>query len=149
MYSRSAVAGLAADLTLSEFPGRQFRGTLVRTAESIDTGTRTLLTEVDVDNSTGELKPGAYAEVHFTLPAAVQSFLLPVSAILFRSEGLRVGVVRNGDEAELVPITLGKDYGTELEIVSGLSANDAVILNPPDSLTSGAKVRVVEAPQTP
>lgn len=149
MYSRSAVPGLAATLTLTEFPGRHFPGKLVRTSDSIDTGTRTLLTEVDVDNTTGELKPGAYAEVHLTLPAAVQSLIVPVGAILFRSEGLRVGVVRNGNTAELLPIVLGKDYGTEVEVVSGLNPDDLLILNPPDSLTSGAKVNVATSSATP
>ena len=149
MYSRSALPGLPADLTLAEFPGRRFRGTLTRTAEAIDTGTRTLLTEVDLDNPGGVLKTGAYTEVHLTLPAAVQSLMLPVGAILFRSEGLRVGVVRDSGKVDLVPITLGKDYGTEVEVVSGLKPGDAVISSPPDSLTSGTIVRVVEAGQAP
>ena len=87
MYSRSAVPGLPADLTLAEFPGRRFHGTLVRNAESIDAGTRTLLSEVDVDNASGELKPGAYAEVHLAIPSRRASLILPVNAFLFRSEG--------------------------------------------------------------
>ena len=148
MYSRSAVPGLAATLTLAEFPGRRFRGMLVRNAESIDTGTRTLLAEVDVDNASGELKPGAYAEVHFAIPAAARSLILPVNAFLFRSEGMRVGVVREGGKVELVPVVIGKDYGTELEVVSGIDAHDRVILNPPDSLTSGEVVHVAAA-ETP
>jgi RND family efflux transporter MFP subunit len=149
LYSRSAVPGLAADLMLAEFPGRRFHGRLVRTSEAIDAGTRTLLTEVDVDNASGELKPGAYAEVHFTLPAATQSLILPVNALLFRSEGLQVGVVREGNKVELVPVTLGKDYGTEVEVVSGINPGDSVVVNPPDSLAAGAVVHVVsaEAPQ--
>ena len=142
IYSRSATPGIAATLTLAEFPGRRFHGTLVRNAEAIDAGTRTLLTEIDVDNASGELKPGAYAEVHLALPAAAQSLILPVNAFLFRSEGLRVGVVREGDKVELVSVVIGKDYGTELEVVSGIDANDQVILNPPDSLTAGTAVHV-------
>jgi RND family efflux transporter MFP subunit len=145
MYSRSAVPGLAATLTLAEFPGRRFHGTLVRNAEAIDSGTRTLLTEVDVDNASGELKPGAYAEVHFAIPAAARSLILPVNAFLFRSEGLRVGVVRESGKVELVPVVIGKDYGTELEVVSGIDANDQVIANPPDSLTSGTVVHVAHS----
>jgi len=148
-YARSAIAGVPADLTLSEFPGRHFRGTIARTSESFDAGTRTLLTEVDLDNAGATLKPGAYAEVHLTLPAAVRALILPVGAILFRSEGLRAAVVRNGGTVDLVPITLGKDYGAEVEVVSGLNPGDAVILSPPDSITSGVKVRVVENGQTP
>jgi len=143
MYSRTAVPGITADLTLSEFPGRRFRGTLVRTSEAIDPTMRTLLTEVDVDNASGELRPGAYAEVHFMLPPGSRSLILPVNALLFRSEGLRVGVVRSGNKVDLVPITLGKDYGNEVEVRSGISEGDSIIVNPPDSLANGAVVRVV------
>lgn len=143
IYSRSTLPGLKADLILSEFPGRHFHGTVVRTAEAMDAGTRTLLTEVDVDNASGELRPGAYAEVHLALPAGVPSLILPVGAVLFRSEGLRVGVIRDSNKVELVPVILGKDYGTEVEVVSGLSPNDLVVAEPPDSLASGATVRVV------
>jgi len=144
-YSRSAVPGVTADLTLAEFPGRHFSGKLVRTAEAIDSATRTLLTEVAVDNTSGTLLPGAYAQVHLKLASAAPSLILPVNALLFRSEGLRVGVVRDGDKAELLPVTLGNDSGTEVEVVSGLSESDLVIVNPPDSLLSGAAVRVAGA----
>ena len=143
VYSRSAIPGITAELTLTEFPGRRFPGKLVRTAEAIDSSTRTLLTELDVDNTAGHLRPGAYAEVHLKLPAAATALILPVNALLFRAEGLQVGVVRDGGKVELVQVTLGKDYGTEVEVVSGLSAADSVIANPPDSLTSGTVVRVV------
>jgi len=142
--SRAAVPGLKSYLTLSEFPGRRFPGELVRTSGAIDTGTRTLLTEVDVDNSSGELRPGAYAEVHLQIPAGSRSIIVPVSALMFRSEGLRVGVLRDG-KAELVPIVLGKDYGNEVEVVSGVGENDLVISNPPDSLVSGTAVQVVNS----
>jgi RND family efflux transporter MFP subunit len=143
VYSRAAIPGVTAELTLAEFPGRRFNGQLVRNAEAIDATTRTLLTEVDVDNSSGVLLPGAYAEVHLKLPSAAPSLILPVGALLFRSEGLRIGVVRDGDKVELVPVTIGKDYGTEVEIASGIAESDAVIANPPDSLISGAVVHVV------
>jgi RND family efflux transporter MFP subunit len=142
--SRAAVPGLKSYLTLAEFPGRRFPGELVRTAGAIDATTRTLLTEVDVDNASGELRPGAYAEVHLLIPEGSRSLILPVSTLMFRSEGLRVGVVRSG-KAELVPVVLGKDYGNEVEIVSGLKENDLVIANPPDSLSSGAIVQVVKS----
>jgi RND family efflux transporter MFP subunit len=143
--SRAAVPGLKSYLTLSEFPGRRFPGELVRTAGAIDPATRTLLTEVDVDNASGELRPGAYAEVHLMIPEGSRSLILPVSVLIFRSEGLRVGVVREGNKAELVPVILGKDYGNEVEVVSGIAENDAVIANPPDSLASGATVQVVNS----
>jgi RND family efflux transporter MFP subunit len=143
--SRAAVAGLKCYLTLTEFPGRKFPGELVRTSGAIDQTTRTLLTEVDVDNGAGELRPGAYAEVHLMIPEGSRSLIVPVSVLMFRSEGLRVGVVRDGNKAELVPIILGKDYGNEVEVVSGLGENDLVIANPPDSLASGATVQVVNS----
>jgi RND family efflux transporter MFP subunit len=143
--SRAAEPGLKSYLTLSEFPGRRFPGELVRTSGAIDPATRTLLTEVDVDNASGELRPGAYAEVHLMIPEGSRSLILPVSTLIFRSEGLRVGVVRDGNKAELVPVILGKDYGNEVEVVSGLDENDLVISNPPDSLASGAIVQVVNA----
>ena len=149
VYSRAAVPGVSAELSLTEFPGRHFVGKLVRTAEAIDSATRTLLAEVDVDNSSGALLPGAYTEVHLKLPAAAPALILPVNALLFRSEGLRVGVIRGGDKVDLLPVTLGKDYGTEVEVVSGISQDDLVVVNPPDSLSTGEAVHVVEADQTP
>ncbi|MGP0075430.1 MAG: efflux RND transporter periplasmic adaptor subunit [Bryobacteraceae bacterium] len=142
--SRAAAPGVKSYLTLSEFPGRRFSGELVRTSGAIDQATRTLLTEVDVDNASGELRPGSYAEVHLQIPQGSRSLIVPVSTLLFRSEGLRVGVVR-GNKAELVPVVLGKDYGNEVEVVSGLGESDLVIANPPDSLASGATVQVVNS----
>jgi RND family efflux transporter MFP subunit len=142
-FSRAATPGITADLTLSEFPGRHFTGKLVRTAGAIDPATRTLLSEIEVDNPAGDLKTGSYAEVHLKLPSATQSLMLPVNAIIFRSDGLQVGVVRDGNKVVLVPVTVGKDTGTHVEIVSGLSATDSVIANPPDSIVTGTEVRVI------
>ena len=141
-YSPSAKPGLTADLTLQELPGRRFRGTLVRTADSIDLATRTLLVEVDVDNRSGELLPGAYAEVHLKVPAGTPALILPVSALIFRSDGLQIGTVENGNRAALKNVVLGHDLGSQVEIVSGLTADDFVITNPPDSLVSGEIVRI-------
>lgn len=141
-YSPSARPGLTADLTLQELPGRYFKGTLVRTADAIDIATRTLLVEVDVDNSTGELLPGAYAQVHMKVPAGSPALILPVSALIFRSDGLQVATVENGNRAALKNVVLGHDLGNEVEVVSGLNADDFVITNPPDSLVSGEIVRI-------
>lgn len=143
-YSRSAGAGVVADLTLPEFPGRHFSGRVARTSESIDAATRTLLTEVDIDNSSGTLLPGAYVQVHLRLPPGASALLLPVTALIFRAEGLQVAVIRDG-KAELVPITTGRDFGTEVEVTSGISEQDAVVVNPPDSLTTGAAVHIEPA----
>jgi RND family efflux transporter MFP subunit len=140
-----AHTGATATLTLNEFPGRVFKGTIVRNSNSIDLVSRTLLVEVDVDNPTGELLPGAYVSVHIKLGGSgTPSLTVPVNALLFRSEGLRAAVYRNG-KAELVPIQVGRDFGDTLEVVSGLRPDDQLILNPPDSLVSGTTVRVAAA----
>jgi len=141
-YSQAAKPGLTADLALSEFPGRLFPGTLVRTAEAIDQSTRTLLVEIRVNNPTGTLLSGAYAEVHLKLPTATSAFILPVNTLLFRSEGLRVAAVTDGRHAELKQVTLGHDFGSEVEVVAGLAGNESVIVNPPDSIVAGEEVRI-------
>lgn len=141
VYSRAARPGATATLTLDEFPGRVFHGKLVRNSNSIDLAARTLLAEVDVNNPSGELLPGAYVAVHLKLPSQVRSVTIPSNTLLFREEGMRVVVVRNG-RTELVPITIGRDYGKAVEVVSGLTANEPVIVNPPDSIISGTPVHI-------
>jgi len=136
--------GATPTVTLDEYPGQIFHGTLVRTDNAINPISRTLRVEVDVDNADGKLLPGAYVFVHFTLPGRTRSVTVPSNALLFRSEGLRVGVVRGGT-AELVPITIGRDYGDKVEVLSGLDATDQVILNPSDSLIGGTTVRVASS----
>jgi RND family efflux transporter MFP subunit len=138
--------GLRAELVLTEFPGRRFQGTVVRSSGAIDSTSRTLLTEVDVDNSARLLKPGGYVEVHLKLPSPVNTFTLPVNATIFKSAGLQVAIVKNGKTISLIPVTPGRDFGTEIEIVAGLKGDDWVVLNPSDSLSEGAVVRVAETP---
>jgi multidrug efflux pump subunit AcrA (membrane-fusion protein) len=140
--------GLVADLVFQEYPGRRFPGMLVRTADAIDPSTRTLLVEIDVNNPTGELFAGAYAEVHLRIPGSATTFTIPANALLFRSEGLRLAIVKDG-KADLIPISLGRDFGADVEIVSGLNGNEQVVVNPPDSLISGQPVRVVSAQNKP
>ena len=140
-FSQQTTPGLTADLTLAEFPGRVFTGKLVRTAEAINYTTRTLLIEVDVDNPSGQLLSGAYAEVHFKVPGQVSSYILPVDTLLFRKEGLRVAIVKDG-KAQLVPVTPGRDSGNTIEIISGLKGNEAVIVSPPDSIVTGEAVKI-------
>jgi RND family efflux transporter MFP subunit len=142
-YSQLAKPGLTATLTLAEFPGKEFPGKLVRTADSINYATRTLLVEVDVNNPTGQLLSGSYAQVHFKVPGQVSTFIIPVEALLFRAEGLRVAVVTGG-KAELVPVTPGHDFGETMEIVSGLKGNESIIISPPDSIVSGQQVRIAQ-----
>ena len=143
-YSQGVKTGMTADLSLAEFPGRKIQGKLVRTADAINMTTRTLLIEVDVDNPAGTLLTGSYAEVHLAVPSQASTYLLPVNTLLFRSEGLRVGVVRDG-QVVLTTVTPGHDFGNEIEIVSGLKQDDQVIINPPDSIISGQEVQIVQA----
>jgi RND family efflux transporter MFP subunit len=146
-YSRVAHPGLGATLTLAEFPGRVFPGKLVRTSDAIDLSTRTLTTEVDVDNPTGQLLTGSYAEVHFKLPGQVSTFTVPVETLLFRQEGLRVAIVKEG-KVQLLPVAPGHDFGSVIEIVSGLNGNESVIVSPPDSIVSGQQVQIAQKPAT-
>jgi RND family efflux transporter MFP subunit len=143
-YSQGIKVGMTADLSLAEFPGRKFQGKLVRTAEAINMTTRTLLIEIEVDNPTGTLLTGSYAEVHLKVATQASTLLLPVNALLFRSEGLRVGVVKDG-KVVLSAVTPGRDFGNQIEVVSGLQPADQVIINPPDSLVSGQQVQIVQA----
>ena len=143
-YSQGVKTGMTADLSLAEFPGRKIQGKLVRTADAINMTTRTLLIEVDVDNPSGTLLTGSYAEVHLAVPSQTSTYLLPVNTLLFRSEGLRVGIVRDG-KVVLTAVTPGHDFGNEIEIVSGLKVDDQVIINPPDSIVSGQQVEIVQA----
>ncbi len=137
-------AGLHADLVLSEFPGKRFQGTVVRNSGAIDNATRTLLTEVDVDNSARLLKPGSYVEVHLKLPSPVNTYTLPVNTTIFKAAGLQVAMVKDGKTIHIIPVTPGRDFGTEIEIVAGLKGDESVVLNPSDSLAEGAQVRLAE-----
>jgi RND family efflux transporter MFP subunit len=149
-YSAAIKDGGKATLTLDEYPGKSFEGTIARNSNAIDQSTRTLNVEVDIDNPRGELLPGAYVFVHFKVPEHAASLMLPSNTLLFRSEGLRVGVVRDG-RVQLVPVKIGRDAGATVEIASGLTSNDAVVLDPSDSLASGQEVQIanrVNAPGT-
>jgi RND family efflux transporter MFP subunit len=143
-YSRGIKDGMTAGLSLAEFPERNFQGKLVRTANAINVTTRTLLVEIDVENPTGTLLTGSYAEVHLAIPTPHSTFLLPVNTLIFRSEGLHVATVKNG-EVQLAAVIPGHDFGNQIEIVSGLKQDDQVIINPPDSIVQGQKVHIVQA----
>jgi RND family efflux transporter MFP subunit len=140
-FARASSAGSRAVLTVNESPGKEFRGTIVRTANAIDQASRTLLTEIEVDNPKGELLPGAYVTVRLRLPGRIDALTIPSNTLLFRADGVRVGVAHNA-VAHLVPITIGRDFGAEVEVTSGLKPTDAIIENPSDSLISGAAVRI-------
>jgi len=146
VYSANVKRGQKIDLSFAEHSGKTYQGTLTRTANAIDPASRTLLVEIDVDNRAGELLPGSLAQVHFKTPAAGPSFVIPAAALIFRKEGLRVGVVVNGNVAHLVPVVIGEDDGANVQIVTGLGPGDQVIQDPPDSLIEAQKVQVVKSP---
>src|SRR4029077_20639405 len=141
-YSSHIRPGLGAYLELTQYPGRKFQGKVVRTAEAIDPAARTLLTEVDVPNKSGELLPGGYAQVVLQVRTPGERVLVPVNSLLFRSEGLRAVVIGSDDRAHLQPLSIGRDFGTTLEVVSGLKPDQWIVLNPPDSLEDGQQVHV-------
>ncbi|HEX8818040.1 MAG TPA: efflux RND transporter periplasmic adaptor subunit [Terriglobales bacterium] len=141
-YSPSIKNGMDAYVTLPELPGQKFHGTVARTAESIDTTTRTLLTEVDVPNKDGRLLTGSYGEIHFKVGINAQKVTIPVNAMLFRQEGAQVAVVGSDSKIELRPITIGRDYGSTLEVLGGVGPDDRIVINPADSLQQGQQVNV-------
>src|SRR6202140_3660809 len=143
-YAPSIRAGLGAYLELTQYPGQKFQDRVVRTAESIDPGTRTLLTEVDVPNHTGALPPGGYAQAHLQVKVTGARLAVPVNALLFRSEGLRAVVVDANHRTHLRSLTIGRDYGTTLEVLQGLDVNDWIVLNPAESLDEGQEVHAKE-----
>ena len=143
VYATRLRTGDKVNVTLDSYPGKTFEGTIVRNSNSINPQTRTLNVEVDVANPKGELLPGAYAFVHILLPASATSVTIPANTLLFRAEGLRVGVVRD-NKVVLVPIVIGHDYGASVEVTSGLTPDDNVIVDPADSLTEGATVQPQE-----
>jgi RND family efflux transporter MFP subunit len=143
-YARATTPGLKAQLVLPSFPGRHFEGTLVRTSEAIIYSTRTLLVEIHVDNRSGALFAGAFSEVHLSVPNAEPAYLIPVNTLIFRGNNLQVGVVKDG-KVQIRQVMPGRDFGSEIEIVHGLNADDQIILNPPDSIVSGETVEITSS----
>jgi multidrug efflux pump subunit AcrA (membrane-fusion protein) len=144
LNSRSAIPGTPAELAIPEMAGKRFAGHVVRTSDAMDPASRTLRVEVDVDNPDGVLMPSEYVEVHLKVSAPTNSLIVPVNALLFRSEGISAAVMR-ADHVVLQPVTIGRDFGDELEVVSGLVPDDQIVLNPPDSIAAGQKVRLASA----
>jgi RND family efflux transporter MFP subunit len=143
-YSRLVTEGLSAEFSVAEIPGQTFQGRLVRSAEAIDLATRTLLIEFEADNRSGALLTGAHAQAHIELPASANALLLPVDSLLFRPEGPQVAVVVPEGLIRLIPVKMGRDFGREVEITEGLKGDESVVADPPDSLISGARVRIVQ-----
>ena len=147
-FSSQVKTGTKASMDVISLPNRKFTASVTRTADSIDITSRTLTVELDVPNPSGELLPGAYANVHFQLPLNVVPLVLPSSTILFQSDGPQVGIVNGHSQVELRKVTLGHDFGDTIEIMAGVRSTDAVVANPPDSLTSGMRVSVETASMT-
>jgi len=143
-YAPNMKVGMKANVTLQEFPGQKFMGTVARTADSIDPATRTLNTEVDVPNKDSKLLPGSFGQVHFATGTSVPRITIPVNAMLFRAEGPRVAVVDKDGKVHLRPISIGRDFGATLEILGGLDVGDQIIINPSDSLDEGQQVHVAK-----
>jgi RND family efflux transporter MFP subunit len=146
VYAPDAKNGVTATLTLPQYPGKIFKGKLVRSSDAVDPVTRTLLAEVEVENRAGELLPGSYTQVHLNVSSGGQGLLIPVSAAILEPNGLNVAVVDSNQRAHVVRVTPGRDSGATIEILAGLEPGQKIIANPPDSLTDGEQVRVVEHP---
>jgi RND family efflux transporter MFP subunit len=149
VYAPAIHQGLGAYVELQQFPGQKFYGKVARTADSIDLNTRTLLTEVDVPNKSGQLLPGGYAQVHVEVKVTGSRLEVPVNALLFRSEGLRAVVIDDNHKTHLQPLMIGRDYGTTLEVLQGLKPTDWIVINPADSLDEGVQVNVKQIKQPP
>jgi RND family efflux transporter MFP subunit len=143
IYSPDAKNGTIAKLTLPQYPGRIFQGKLVRSSDSVDPATRTLLAEVDVDNRTGELLPGSYTEVHLSVSSDAPALIVPVSALILEPDGLRVATVDTNHRVHMTRVTPGRDYGTTVEILAGLKPGEPIVGNPPDSLIDGEEIRFI------
>jgi RND family efflux transporter MFP subunit len=141
-YASAAQPGLGADLKFTEQPGRMYSATVVRTSNALDPALRTLQVELQLDNEKRELFPGAYAEVHFKMPGNAQSLRLPANTVLFRAQGLQVATVDDQNRVQLKSIVQGRDFGNTIEVLSGINADESVVINPPDSIISGMTVRV-------
>jgi len=143
-YAPNIKVGMKASVTLQEFPGKKFLGTVARTADAIDPATRTLNTEVDVPNKDGKLLPGSFGQVHFATGTSVPRITIPVNAMLFRAEGPRVAIIDQDGKVHLRPISIGRDFGATLEILGGLEVSDRIVINPSDSLDEGQQVHVAK-----
>jgi RND family efflux transporter MFP subunit len=144
-YAPAMKVGVKANVTLQEFPGQKFLGTIVRTADAIDQVTRTLNTEVDVPNKDSKLLPGSFGQVHFATGTAVPRITIPVNAMLFRAQGPQVAVVDQNSKVHLRTINIGRDFGATLEILGGLDVSDKIVVNPSDSLEEGQQVHVAKS----
>jgi RND family efflux transporter MFP subunit len=144
LFAAATTPGLEAQLRFAEHANRTFPAKVVRTSNSLDAALRTLQVELELDNAKGEIFPGAYAEVHFKLPASAETLRLPANTVLFRSAGLQVATLDGQQRVKLKSIVQGRDFGNSIEVLSGLAPHETVVLNPPDSIADGVQVRIAE-----
>jgi RND family efflux transporter MFP subunit len=145
-YAAATETGLKAQLHFTERPGKTYDADTVRTSNALDPTARTLQVELQLDNRESQLFPGSYTEVHFRLPSSTNTLRLPANTILFRSDGLQVAVVQNQDTIKIKKVLQGRDFGKTVEILTGLDTSDAVVVNPPDSISDGMHVRIAPPP---
>jgi RND family efflux transporter MFP subunit len=148
-YAAAIQPGLAASLEFADHPGKRYPAAVANTARALDASSRTLQVELQIDNAKGELLPGSYAQVDFTLPAGANTLRVPVNSVLFRAQGLEVATLDGEHRVHLKSITQGRDFGTEIEVLSGVTAADTLVLNPPDSISEGTEVRVARPAPAP
>jgi len=141
-YAADIQPGLAAALVLTDRPAQRYAASVTSTARALDATSRTLQVELQMDNPAGELLPGSYAQVHFTLSAGANTLRVPVNTVLFRAQGLQVATLDHDHRVHLKSITQGRDFGTEIEVLTGVDAADILVVNPPDSISEGAPVRI-------
>lgn len=147
-YAPKTQPGIEVQLRFNEHPGKDYPAKLVRTAGALDPAVRTLRVELQVDNSNGELFPGAYAEAHFKIPGSATSYRVPATSLIFRSKGLQIATVGSDNKVHLRSVVQGRDFGTSVEVLSGVNADDQVVINPPDSLADGGTVKIAPPPKT-
>jgi RND family efflux transporter MFP subunit len=143
-YAAAIQPGLAAELVFADRPAQHYSASVASTARALDPASRTLQVELQIDNATGELLPGSYAQVHFTLSAGANTLRVPVNTVLFRAQGLQVATLDSEHRVHLKSITQGRDFGTEIEVLTGVDAADILVVNPPDSISEGAPVRIAQ-----
>lgn len=143
-YFRRIQTGMPTDVIVREFPGQVFSGTVIRTAQALDPVSRTLLTEIHIDNEKGTLIPGLYTEVRFLIEPEGAFFIIPTRAVIIRNGGPMVALLESNNTAKLVKVVLGRDFGKTMEITSGLKEGDHIITNPTDKIKEGVQVQVIK-----
>jgi RND family efflux transporter MFP subunit len=141
-FAASVQIGMPAEVSLNTYGAKPITGTVARTADALDPTTRTMRTEIDVDNTSQELVPGVYANVKLAVSTTTKNFIVPANTLLFRAEGLRIALVDDQQHVHLQPVTMGRDFGTNVEIVDGLQDNDRIVINPPDSMYENQQVNI-------